>query len=567
MASCSSAIVSQNFADYIVEYGGIGENIYSLYQTDCVQIFNERYAAFHLPVASMDVAVNLLAYSAIPKLFGLMDTSSMDSSGITRLQQQTYLDLKGQDIIIGIIDTGIDYTHPAFRRSDGGTRILRLWDQSGLSQTDGEPSFPAVDYGAAYTGADIDRALESPDPGQIVPLNDVDGHGTFIAGIAAGSEDEAGDFTGAAPRSQIAVVKLKPAKRYLRDFYQIREGVPAYQENDIMAGVAYLIRLSQTEKKPISICIGLGTNSGDHSGGSYLSRYLNMAGSLAGTCVTCAAGNEGSRAGHFLGIVEENAPYTEVELRVGSDERGFVTELWAQAPDIYSVGFVSPGGEVVERLDLGLGESRRIQLLLEPTAIYINSRISEAASGSQVIFIRFEKPVPGIWRIRVYGSNLLYKRFHMWLPIHDFIREETMFLTPWPDNTVTAPADSWGSLAVGAYDHYNNSVYLYTSRGFTPSGMVVPDFCAPGVNVFGAGRNGRYTAKSGTSVAAAHVCGAAALLLQWGIYGRGEYTMSTLQVRQYLIRGARRQDNTTYPSTVWGYGTLDVYRAFEIFIQ
>ena len=93
-----------------------------------------------------------------------MDTSSMDSSGITRLQQQTYLDLKGQDIIIGIIDTGIDYTHPAFRRSDGGTRILRLWDQSGLSQTDGEPSVPAVDYGAAYTGADIDRALESPDP-------------------------------------------------------------------------------------------------------------------------------------------------------------------------------------------------------------------------------------------------------------------------------------------------------------------------------------------------------------------------------------------------------------------
>ena len=86
---------------------------------------------------------------------------------------------------------------------------MRLWDQSGLSQTDGEPSVPAVDYGAAYTGADIDRALESPDPGQIVPLNDVDGHGTFIAGIAAGSEDEAGDFTGAAPRSQIAVVKFK----------------------------------------------------------------------------------------------------------------------------------------------------------------------------------------------------------------------------------------------------------------------------------------------------------------------------------------------------------------------
>ncbi len=131
MAACTDAIISQDYADYIVEYGGdIEKIIYEIYQTDCVQIFNERYGAFHLPLTSMETAVDLLAYSAVPKLFGLMDSSSMESSGIIRLSAQPYLNLSGGDIIVGIIDTGIDYTHPAFRRSDGSTRIIRLWDQT-----------------------------------------------------------------------------------------------------------------------------------------------------------------------------------------------------------------------------------------------------------------------------------------------------------------------------------------------------------------------------------------------------------------------------------------------------
>ncbi len=565
MAACGNQIVSQDYADYIVEYGGIAENLYNVYETDCVQIFNERYAAFHLPVSSMDTAVNLLAYSAIPKLFGTMDTSSMDQSGITRLHSQPYLGLQGQDVIVGIIDTGIDYTHPVFRRSDGSTRILRIWDQ-GIEPEGDVQAFPEVDYGTVYTGEDIDRALNSETPLSIVPSTDTNGHGTFVAGIAAGSADTANDFTGAAPRCNIAVVKLKPAKQYLRSFYQIPDGAEAYQENDIMAAVAYLLRLSQALYRPLSVCIALGTNSGNHNGGSYISRYLDMVATLSGVCITAAAGNEANRGCHYMGTVTDENVYTEVELKVGPGEAGFVTELWGTAPDIFSVGFVSPGGEIIERLSPKMNEVQRLTFFLEPTVIEVNHRIAEAASGGEVIFIRFSAPVPGVWRIRVYGSNLLPGTFHMWLPIHGFIREDTAFLTPQPDHTVTAPADAWAVLAAGAYNHYNNSSYLYSGRGFTPAGMVVPDFCAPGVNVFGPARDGRFTAKSGTSVAAAHVCGAGALLLQWGIYRRGEYTMSSVQVRQYLIRGARRQPDIVYPSRVWGYGTLDVYHAFEIFI-
>lgn len=565
MTSCSDKIISQQYADYIVEYGGIEENIYNNYQTDCIQVFNERYAAFHLPVASMATAVNALAYSAIPKLFALMDTSSMDQSGITRLHSQPYLNLQGQDVIVGIIDTGIDYKHSAFRNSDGSTRIVRIWDQTieGGKISDDEPR---VDYGTVYTSVDINNALSSDNPETVVPSMDTDGHGTFVAGIAAGSVDPVNDFTGAAPRADIAVVKLKPAKEYLRKYYLIREGAAAYQENDIMAAAAYLLKLSQYLRKPLSICIALGTNSGDHNGGSYISRFLDMIGTLSGVCITCAAGNEANRGCHYKGTVEQENVYTEVELRVGSDEKGFVTELWGKAPDIFSVGFVSPGGEVIERLSPKIGEIQRVSFFIEPTEIAVNHRIVEAASGGEVIFIRFSDPVPGVWRIRVYGRNLLSKVFHMWLPVHDFITEDTAFLTPDPDQTVTAPADAWSLLAAGAYNHFNNSIYLYSGRGFTPSGMIVPDFCAPGVNVFGPARGSRFTTRSGTSVSAAHTCGAAALLLQWGIYRRGEYTMSSVQIRQYFIRGAKRQPDIVYPSRTWGYGTLDVYNAFEIFI-
>lgn len=581
MPTCREQIISQDYADYIVEYGGIIENVYNIYQTDCVQALNERYAVFHLPVGSMTQAVNKLPYNSIPKLFGLMDSSSMDSSGITRLHNQPYLNLKGQDVIVGIIDTGIDYTHPVFINSDGSTKIVSIWDQSiesesgaqrtdqtkdnGLLDRDGQAA-AMVNYGTIYTREAINEALKAEDPLAIVPSTDTDGHGTFMAGIAAGREDPANDFTGAAPRAELAIVKLKPAKTYLRQFYLIREDVPAYQENDIMAAVTWLITLARRENKPVSICVGLGTNSGNHDGDAYISRFMDMVGTLSGVSIACAAGNESNRGCHFLGRLTQGDAYEEVELRVGEGERGFSLELWGVAPDIFSVGFVSPGGEVINRISPRMAEVQRFTFFLEPTEILINHRIVESVSGGQVILMRFVDPVPGIWRIRVYGSNLLRGQFHMWLPIHGFVSEDTFFLAPQPDTTVTAPADAWVTLSVGAYNHLNDSIYLYSGRGFTPSGTVVPDFCAPGVNIFGPGLRGRFTTRSGTSVAAAHACGAAALMLQWGIYGSGDYFMSTMQIRQYFIRGARRKDDIIYPSRIWGYGTLDVYHAFEIFI-
>ena len=576
MADCYAQIVSQAYADYIVAYGGVLENVRKIYNTECVWPVNERYAVCHLPVDSMREAVNRFSYNSIPKLFGLMDTSSMDSSGITPLHRQPYLGLTGKDIIVGIIDTGIDYTNPLFRYSDGRSRILQIWDQ-GEVYTDtqiaqGENGRPgtigdfSVNYGRNYSQDEINRALTAQNPYELVPTRDVLGHGTFMAGIAAGGRDEVNEFTGAAPDADLVVVKLKPAKEYLKQFYLIREDVPVYQENDIMMAIAFVLEIARLYNKPVSILLGLGSNTGSHNGDAYVSQYMDMVGTLSGVSISVAAGNESNRGCHYLGRLDMDENMREVELRVGEDENGFIAELWGFAPDIYSVGFVSPYGEQIQRIVPKFSQTQEFNFLLSPTRIFINHRAVDSTSGAQVILMRFEAPSAGIWRIRVYGTNLLYGRFHIWLPIEGFISPDTYFLQPQPDNTVTAPGDSAIAMSVAAYNHFNNSIYLYSGRGFTTGGRVVPDFAAPGVNVYGPGLNGRFTSRSGTSVAAAHGAGAAALLLEWGIYGGNAFQMSTVQIKQYLIRGARRQEDVIYPSRIWGYGILDVYHAFEIFV-
>ena len=147
------------------------------------------------------------------------------------MRRQPFLDLYGQGVIVGVIDTGIDYTHPVFRYADGTSRILELWDQT-IPYTEGKREFDPS-YGTVYTREQINTALASSSPYEIVPSRDTDGHGTFLAGVAAGNEMEEDDFSGIAPLADLAVVKLKEAKPYLREYYQIAEDVPCYQETDL----------------------------------------------------------------------------------------------------------------------------------------------------------------------------------------------------------------------------------------------------------------------------------------------------------------------------------------------
>lgn len=561
---CSYSVTSEDTADFISTYSALPEQLSAMTGIECIDFVSRQFAVLHIPMDALESPMNFsyYTYSAIPKLYSLLDTDSMEASGILPASRIPAFGNQGQGVLIGFVDTGIDYQNPLFRKEDGSSRILGIWDQTLETGTpDPVNGFQAL-YGTQYSKEEIDQALAAPDPLALVPSVDENGHGTFLASVAAGGEDPDQDFTGAAPKASIAMVKLKPAKEYLRDFYLIREGADAYQENDIMMGVAYLLHLARRFSMPLVICLGLGTNQGSHVGKSPLGLYLDDINIYAGTAVITAAGNETGYGHHYRAVTRPEETLQTVELNVGEKDSGFSMEFWAQDVDIYRVGFISPTGEVVDPLPSSTEEENVIRFLVEQTEITVYSSIVNTATGSQMIFIRFKDPMPGIWNLTVSSALNVTGAFHIWLPSRGFISDTTYFLRPDPDTLVTGPGNSQYALTVSAYDHTTGGIYIHSSRGFSRSGQIKPELAAPGVNITGAGLRSGFVQRSGTSAAAAHAAGAAAILLHWGILERNDPFMNTSAIKTYLIRGAKRNPALTYPNREFGYGTLDLYQAF-----
>ncbi len=561
---CSYSVTSEDTVDFISTYSALPEQLSAMTGIECIDFVSRQFAVLHIPMDDLESPMNFsyYTYSAIPKLYSLLATDSMEASGILPASRIPAFGNQGQGVLIGFVDTGIDYQNPLFRKEDGSSRILGIWDQTlETGVLDPVNGFQAL-YGTQYSREEIDQALAAPDPLALVPSADENGHGTFLASVAAGGEDPDQDFTGAAPKASIAMVKLKPAKAYLRDFYLIREGADAYQENDIMMGVAYLLHLARRFSMPLVICLGLGTNQGSHVGKSPLGLYLDDINIYAGTAVITAAGNETGYGHHYRAVTRPEETLQTVELNVGEKDSGFSMEFWAQDVDIYRVGFISPTGEVVDPLPSSTEEENVIRFLVEQTEITVYSSIINTATGSQMIFIRFKDPMPGIWNLTVSSALNVTGAFHIWLPSRGFISDTTYFLRPDPDTLVTGPGNSQYALTVSAYDHTTGGIYIHSSRGFSRSGQIKPELAAPGVNITGAGLRSGFVQRSGTSAAAAHAAGAAAILLHWGILERNDPFMNTSAIKTYLIRGAKRNPALTYPNREFGYGTLDLYQAF-----
>lgn len=388
MPSIKEMILSEDYADIILP---VYSNFLEEYQEQGAQIFNQYYGMIHAPLKE-ELFPNYynygFFYNTIPKLYTTLDTVSLDVSGITTVQNQPVLSLKGQDILLGFIDTGVDFTHPAFRRSDGASRIYGLWDQT--IQTGAAPF--DMQYGTAYSNEDINQALRAENPFSVIPSRDENGHGTFLAGIAGGSTLPANDFSGAAPETLLAMVKLKEAKQYLKDLFYITGDAPAYQSTDIMMGIRYLILLADSLKKPLVVCIGLGTNQGPHSGDSPLDSVLGATDNYRGIYAVAAAGNEAGKAHHYYGNKPSTDEYDTVEIIVENNTKGFCAELWGQPPELYTVGFETPLGEVVARLSPRISYGDEISFILENTRIFVSSEIVQTVSGHQLIFMRFVDP-------------------------------------------------------------------------------------------------------------------------------------------------------------------------------
>lgn len=597
MAVCREAVSSNDYKGFGLPNRGSEEEVADLLGADCVRRVSDNlvFAYFYYP--EPEQGGREFPFGIMQKCYGLLSEEELAASGVLQLREGPLTNLRGSGVLMGFVDTGIDFAEEAFRNADGSTRLVGLWDQT--IEADGEE--PAEDrengtgqiygmtgrttadfafYGREFSEEEINLALQTENPYEVISSRDENGHGSALVRAATASEARTGRFFlrgagvpvqsqigqspepmqqgtdadnfygGVAPLASIAMVKLKQAKPHLREFWQIADNAFCVAEEDIIYGVEWLLSVAERENMPLVLCIALGSNQGNHTGQTVLSRYLDDVARYPGVCVCTAAGNEGGSGHHFSGSVQEDE-YEEVEINVAEGEEGFSTELWAADPDLFTVEIISPAGEVIPRIQGRPTFNRQYRLYLEGGTVWIQSNLYDQSVGNQGIWIRFAGTAAGVWRIRVYAEGEFSKAFHMWLPIRGFLREGTAFLRPDPYVQICDPGAAREVLTFTAYDAVSGSLYREASFGYTADNRIKPDLAAPKGEV-------RY---EGTGMATAFGAGCTALVFEAAIRQENYVILDTLVMKRLFTASAERNGGD-YPNREWGYGKLDVYGVF-----
>lgn len=548
-------VIDENYYDLI-----INNNIVPSYDTgDNITYINDINSILHVYNDKNDPCdLGRQQYHRFPSIFTLESDLSLEKSNIGKVQRTPYLGLYGLGVIIGIIDTGIDYEHPAFRHNDGSTRILNIWDQS---IQDGKVP-EGFTFGSEYSSEQINIALKTANPLELVPTRDTNGHGTAIASIIAGKESAGDSFSGVVPDSEIVVVKLKEAKRNLHDIFFISEDAVCYQESDILLGLRYLITISQQLKRPLAICVALGTSQSGHDGRGATTSYLDFLSRVSRIGIAIPAGNEGNAQRHYFGNASSSLRYEEFELRVDEKDKLFWMEIWPDPLARLAVEIITPTGESTKYIYPSKDNCVKNNFIYSKSVVWVNNITIEEETGNQLILVRFRDPIPGVWRFRVDNIEEEAFSFNVWLPNGELISKDTYFLNPDPNTTITESGNGKNLLTVTAYNQETDSILLQSGRGYTRSGVIKPDIAAPGYNLSCALPNNRYGTLTGTGAAAAHTVGIIAMILEWAVV-RGNYTSITgSNINTLIIRGARRKDILVYPNNIWGYGEIDAYNLF-----
>lgn len=533
--------------DVVVKYSGNLEQVEAL-GAQVVPLLNE-YAIVTIAREQLELLSQLprIEYIEKPKRLFFSVDQGKAASCVLPLREVPY-QLFGKDVLIGVVDSGVDYQHPDFIDERGETRILKIWDQS-------VPGNPPEGYvlGSEYTSEQINEALRAGNRSQayeIVPSRDLSGHGTQVLGIAAGNGNASnGTYIGMAPQSDILVVKLGNPRE---------ESFP--RTTELMQGVDYLIRQGIAYDRPIAINVSFGNNYGSHEGDSLVTTYLDSVSSLGRTVICVGSGNNGRDALHVLGQLRMGME-SKAELSVSEYESSLNVQLWKSYADLFDIFITNPAGERVGPLNERLGPQRfymgRTQLL-----IYYGK--PGPYSTSQEIYIDFlpmnQYVNSGIWTFTLVPRQVVDGRFDMWLPGGGVLNTGTKFLNPNPETTLTVPGTAAKVITVGAYDSKNQTYADFSGRGFTRvTNQVKPDLAAPGVNITTARVGGGYTSVTGTSFATPFVTGATALLMEWGIVRGNDPFLFGEKVKAYLRRGARQVPGyARWPNEMLGYGVLCV---------
>lgn len=537
--------------DLIIKYSGNLEAVREI-ASSVTELSNE-YAILTVPESRIEQLAQIpeIEYIEKPKRLFFEAANGKRVSCILPVQTAP-LKLFGAGILTAVIDSGIDYSHPDFRNTDGSTRIRALWDQS-IAGNPPEGYF----LGTEYTQDQINAALQEPTKvrqEQVVPSRDVSGHGTSVAAIAAGNGrgSVGGIYAGVAPESELLIVKLGNPRQ---------GGFP--RTTELMQGVDYVLRKALEYRMPVAINISFGNTYGSHEGTSLLERYLDDMSNYWKSVICVGSGNEGTSAGHTSGMLKEREEQ-RVELGVQQREPALNVQLWKSYVDEVDISVIGPSGVRVGPISERLGTQR---FRIDATEILLYYGKPSPYQTNQEIYFDF---IPtgsyidsGVWQFVLTPRKVVTGIYQMWLPSQSVLNQGTAFLNPVSSDTLTIPSTASRVVTVGAYDARSFSYADFSGRGALEKNAEMwvqkPDLAAPGVRVTTAKAGGGYGEYSGTSFAVPFVTGSAALLMEWGIIRGNDPYLYGEKVKAYLRRGARHLPGyERWPNNQLGYGVLCV---------
>ncbi|WP_297423764.1 S8 family serine peptidase [Clostridium sp.] len=494
----------------------------------------------------------------------LQEISPSNVDNINAIKINPYLDLTGRGVLIGMIDTGIDYLNEEFINEDDTSRIVSIWDQSIQDTTD-----LSVYIGKTYSNTDLNNAIKAyrsnQIPYSIVPSKDDIGHGTQMAGII-GARGYNQQFQGIASGSEFVIVKLLESVSFRKELEA--NGVPytpIYNTSEVLAGIEYLKNYSVAVNRPMVIYLGVGTTEGSHDGNNVISRYITSIGRIRGIILVTGVGNEGASDAHASGSILQVGGVSTVELRIPKEIKYFSFSIWVIKPNIFSINVVSPNGEASNFIKAKANESQTINFVFFRTVMNVKYFLPERFTGHERISINFESIKAGIWTFQLRGDYVTDGRYHIWLAPQKTLPENTRFLQSDPYSTLTIPSTARNVAAVAYYGN-NNALIAASGKGPSVNAYVnKPDIATLGVDIITTKPLGGTTNVSGSSAASAIIAGACALLLQWGIINGNDKTMFSTKVIAYFILGADRSNNIyRYPNRDIGYGFFDLLGTFNI---
>ena len=541
------------------------KNLLKIQDIEGVMI-SSNFAVIITPADKVDEVKKLairIVNIEVSTILTLNDISPVEASGAPVFNTNPYLRLNGRDVLVGVIDTGIDYLNKEFQMEDDTTRIVRLWDQT----IQGDKYIYGLKYGVEYTEDQINQAISlqtsGGDPYSIVPSKDEIGHGTKVSGIIGGRGINP-DLKGVAPDCKFVIVKLSRTTKVELDAALIdKMDVPSYSPWSVLLGIRYVVSVARELNKPLVLFIPMGSNMGSHTGNGIDESIIDNYSTQAETVIVVPVGNQGNTDTHTEGIIEKAGDIKDIEIRIGERQKNLPITIWINKPNRVKLSIISPTGEIIDNIEAKNTNNRRIKFLYEKTEMIVNFTSPELSTGDTLIFIRAYNLRPGIWKFRLTGEYIVEGNYYAWIPQRELIDDETKFLNPVEYTTITLPSTSNNAISVGYYNQNNNSIVSESSNGYTRYGNIKPDIVAGGSNALVTIPGGATSVMSGSSVAGAVVAGCCALILQWAVTDGNYPGIYSSQIKTYIISGAKTRPGDIYPNRQWGYGMFDLQGVFD----